>query len=401
MSVNNVNLGFPIKMYQEGETRFFAPDMEIFEPTEAPVFYNPEMELSRDISVLALQAYKDMLNREMSVCEPLSGCGIRGLRYAKEVNGTVKVVINDKNPIAAKLMALNVKLNNLEDKVQVFNREACALMLELAEKSTRFEVVDIDPFGSPSPFLDSAFKVIKSRTGMLCLTATDMAPLCGVHKNACIRKYGSVPLRVEYCHELAVRILISYVVREAAKYEIGVEPLFAYYYRHHVRVFLKLSEGAGRADKSIRNLGYVLHCRDCNHREVVEEVVPSKIDKCVECGSQKVEIGGPIWTKNIISKDFCSKMMDVFGSKHLGKGKRVEKMLRLAILEANAPPFYHIIPLLSKQAGVTIPPKKMLIEHLRSLGYIAVETHFNPNAIKTNANRGELVKIIKELTKGA
>jgi tRNA (guanine26-N2/guanine27-N2)-dimethyltransferase len=53
------------------------------------------MELNRDIAVLALQTYQKMLNREISVCEPLTGCGVRGIRFAADVKGVKKVFIND------------------------------------------------------------------------------------------------------------------------------------------------------------------------------------------------------------------------------------------------------------------------------------------------------------------
>ncbi len=37
-----------------------------------------------------------------------------------------------------------------------------------------YEVVDLDPYGSPTQFLDSAVQAV-AEGGLLCVTATDMA----------------------------------------------------------------------------------------------------------------------------------------------------------------------------------------------------------------------------------
>jgi tRNA (guanine26-N2/guanine27-N2)-dimethyltransferase len=42
----------------------------------------------------------------------------------------------------------------------------------------RFDVVDLDPYGSPAVFLDGAVQSVKDG-GLLLVTCTDMAVLCG------------------------------------------------------------------------------------------------------------------------------------------------------------------------------------------------------------------------------
>lgn len=48
-----------------------------------------------------------------------------------------------------------------------------------------YEVVDLDPYGSPSQFLDSAVQAVADG-GLLCVTATDMAG-AGTHGCALLR----------------------------------------------------------------------------------------------------------------------------------------------------------------------------------------------------------------------
>lgn len=47
--------------------------------------------------------------------------------------------------------------------------------------------VDLDPYGSPSVFLDSAVQCVADG-GILMCTATDMAVLCGGNGEACYSK---------------------------------------------------------------------------------------------------------------------------------------------------------------------------------------------------------------------
>ena len=62
------------------------------------------------------------------------------------------------------------------------------------EDEKRYNVIDVDPYGSPTRFLDSAVRALKNG-GLIALTATDMAVLCGVKALVCTRKYFGKPLR--------------------------------------------------------------------------------------------------------------------------------------------------------------------------------------------------------------
>ena len=88
--------------------------------------------------------------------------------------------------------------------------------------SSRYDVIDLDPYGSPAEFLDGAVQCV-SDGGMLAITCTDMAVLCGNHSEACYAKYGSMPLKGKFCHEM-VRVeaplgLYVYIVKQSNLYE--------------------------------------------------------------------------------------------------------------------------------------------------------------------------------------
>ena len=88
-----------------------------YAPSRAPVFYNPVMEFNRDLTVLAFQAYQRMVNHEISICDPLTSQGIRGLRFAAEIEGVKEVLISDINERAYKLA--NTTLNSMGWKTKL------------------------------------------------------------------------------------------------------------------------------------------------------------------------------------------------------------------------------------------------------------------------------------------
>jgi len=399
----NVEIDFPTEIVTEGQVRVLVPKLSAFvekpseyAPSKAPVFYNPVMELNRDIAVLALQAYQQTVKREITVCEPLAGCGVRGIRFALEVKGVKKVLINDINRKAYKLAKYNVELNGLGERVSVKNMDANLLLARHSAPYKRFDAIDIDPFGSPTPFLDSAIRATRDG-GLLALTATDMAPLCGVHPKACIRKYGGKPLRTEYCHEIALRLVLGCTAVTAAKHEIGITPLFSHSTDHYVRVYILLKHGAHEANESLRNMGYILHCFNCFHRETVhEDTLLGHASECSNCGS-KIDYAGPLWLGKIADEKFCTSMEEEAQKRQFKTKKRAQKILALVKTECEAPPTYYVLDKMCSRMRVPVPSVKVVLEALKKGGFIAMPTHFNLAGIKTTASAEKVTSIIKTI----
>jgi len=397
-----MGIEFPAVWVKEGAVRVLVPKLEAFvrepgeyAPSKAPVFYNPVMELNRDVAVLALQVYQRTVGRELSVCEPLAGCGVRGIRFAVEVDGVAKVILNDLNPLAVRLAKLNVEKNKLSNKVFVENKDANLLLNEHAAPRRRFDYVDVDPFGSPMPYLDSALRALRNK-GLIALTATDTAPLCGVHPKACIRKYGGKPLRTEYAHELAVRILTGSLAVAAAKQDMGIQPVFTHSTDHYVRVYALLTCGARKADESLREMGFILHCFNCFHRETSKEMFRAKKEHCTECDG-KLSVAGPLWLGKIADKSFCESMIKEIDRKFLGQKKKVRKLVSTVLEETEAPATYYVVDEVCDKLGLCTPSAKKVIAQLQREGYQAVATHFRSNGIKTNAPAKHVIHVIKSL----
>jgi tRNA (guanine26-N2/guanine27-N2)-dimethyltransferase len=402
--VSDLSSGFPTETVKEGKVVVLVPKLKAFvnaaweyAPSKAPVFYNPAMELNRDIAVCALQAYQRLVKHELVACEPLTGCGVRGIRLAREVEGVRKVVVNDISSDAAGLAESNVNMNGLTDKVVVCNKDANFLLSSYAAPRKRFDDIDIDPFGSPVPYIDSALRALRNN-GLLALTATDMAPLCGVHAKACLRKYGGKPLRTEYCHELAVRLLIGCLVMIAAKHDIGVTVMFSYSDYNYVRIYATVNYGAKRADNSVQKMGYILHCFSCFHRESQVELTHVHMRDCPECGS-RLQVAGPLWLGSLWDENFCVALDSEAKRKSIGNKIRILKMLSLVRGEIHAPATYYAIDKLCDKFSLPVPSLSKVIDELTSEGFQTVATHFNSKAVRTGAPAKALKEILIALGK--
>jgi tRNA (guanine26-N2/guanine27-N2)-dimethyltransferase len=388
-----LSFGFPTETVIEGTTRVLIPKLRAFvknssdyAPSKAPVFYNPAMQLNRDLAVVVLQTYQRMSGRELVCCEPLAGCGIRGVRFANEVDGIRKVMINDISPEASELAEYNAKRNSVLDRVEVTSQDANLLLSRYAAPRKRFDYIDIDPFGSPVPYLDSALRAIRDG-GLLALTATDMAPLCGVHPRACVRKYGGKPLRTEYCHELAARLVFGCLAVQAAKHDIGIRSVFGYSDYNYVRVYAMVDYGAKQADVSIQKLGYVLHCFSCFHRELAKEATVSLEKNCPECGS-RLHAAGPLWLGDLWNVDFCMKMRGELRNSNLQGKARIFQMISLIVAEAKTPFTYYVVDKICDKFNLPVPSVSKVIMELRKAGFQAVSTHFSSKGIRTEAPAG-------------
>jgi tRNA (guanine26-N2/guanine27-N2)-dimethyltransferase len=392
---------FPTNVAEEGKVRLVVPKLEAFikspseyAPSKAPVFYNPIMELNRDIAVLALQAYQRTIGRDLTVCEPLAGCGVMGIRFAAEVEGVGNVVMGDINENASRLAELNIHMNNLGEKVSIHNEEANFLLSQHNVPHKRFDVVNIDPFGSPVPYLDSAIRALRNN-GLLAVTATDMAPLCGVHPKACLRKYGGRPLRTEYCHELAVRLLVGCLAATAARHDIGINVLFSHSTDHYARVYATICYGAKKADESIGRMGYVQHCFNCLHRETTRRIFLVEGEgTCCECGA-KMTVAGPLWLDMLANKAFCDALEKETEQKLLKRGERIGKILALVRSEIGAQTTYYVVDELCHKLGSPVPSVKKVAKALEDAGFKACFTHFDPLGVRTDASASKMKEILR------
>lgn len=368
---------------KEGITRILVPQR----PTKS-IFYNPMMELCRDIDIASIAAFATLYpSPSLTYIDTLAGTGMRGVRVANEVG--LQVTINDRSTPAYELIKRNIALNAVEECATAYSENANVLLLQ-----HRYDLVDIDPFGSPVPFLDAACKSVKQ---LLLITATDTAPLCGAHTGG-VRTYGARPLNTEYHAEMGTRILLGAVTRELGRYDKAIQPLLSYASTHFIRLIARVERGAKKADESIERLGFIAHCFSCSHRFAFPcaDMLDLNVENtCALCG-KKMHIAGPLYIHPIKDKEFCEEVHEELAKRTLGKKREALKIVNISIHELDIPFFYKHHALCK---ALKIPPPSIpsLLDALRSNGFSASRTHFSDTAIKTDARIDELKRIVKRL----
>lgn len=206
------------------------------------VFYNPAQCVNRDLSVMVLntflKSYRENSKEPKVVLEALSATGLRSIRYAKEIP-SVRIIANDLDPKAVDLIKKNVEEQECSSIVDTSCADANQLMFDCILKKSFPDVIDLDPYGSASPFLDAAIQAV-AEGGLLCITCTDMAVLCASYPETCLSKYLSVPVKGEICHEMALRIVLSLAERIASKHKRYIVPIISCSIDFYVRVFIRV-----------------------------------------------------------------------------------------------------------------------------------------------------------------
>ncbi|MDP9499231.1 MAG: tRNA (guanine-N1)-methyltransferase, partial [Thermoproteota archaeon] len=282
----------------EGRTKLLVPKNSLEEkvPPHSPAFFNPLARLNRDLSIyiynIFLDQYNNNKNNQITFADSFGGIGPRGLRVAVEVPKVSKIYINDINELAITAAKESAQLNNVNEKCIFSVNEVCKFLISRpTERNKRFTIVDLDPFGSPSPFIECVLRAVED-DGLISITATDTAVLSGIYQTVCLRKYSGLSINSTYSNEVAIRLIISSTALIAARLGISLSPIFAHSNRHYFRVFLKASISNSMANMVFDNLGYIKHCFNCGERNFSNIY---STDLCPICSS-KFHVAGQLWT---------------------------------------------------------------------------------------------------------
>ncbi|KAL1925616.1 uncharacterized protein VTP21DRAFT_499 [Calcarisporiella thermophila] len=404
-------------------------------PKSNEVFYNPVQQFNRDMSIAAIRTWNMMFTEErrvqaekkrikklqqkneqekqttadsnedafehrFTILEALAASGLRSIRYAKEIPNLKYIVANDLEPDAVESIKRNMAHNDIqEDLLRPNLGDACDVLYSHRHPGKRFDVIDLDPYGTASPFIDGAVQAV-SDGGLLCVTCTDMQVLAGAaYSETCFSKYGGLPLKAEFCHEMGLRLVLNMLQQSAARYKRYIVPLVSCSIDFYVRLFVRVFTSPAEVKNSASKTSLVYACSSCPTFVTQPMGKVSKTEKgikygigsvptnaeCEFCGS-KYHVGGPTWGHPIHNKDFVAKMLE-----HVKENKeayqthtRMIGMLTV-ISEELEDPLYYTLSDLSGTLHCNTPPLLTLCSAILHAGYKVSASHACVASIKTNA----------------
>ncbi|CAH8850012.1 unnamed protein product [Trichobilharzia szidati] len=336
------------------------------------------------------------------------------------------------------LIEKNIEHNKVSKIVSAVCSDANDLMYQHRKYSERFNVVDIDPFGTASPFLDSAVQCLHNG-GLLCVTSTDMAVLCGSTPGTAMGKYGGMAIKTSSTHEVGLRILLNGIQSAASRYGKIIEPLLSLSVDFYARIFARVWSSPISVKAIAAKHGICYTCPGClayyiqplgealnNNRAIAPARGPPVGPQCTYCGS-KFNVFGPMWIGPLHSRSFLydflsdlgyppgsggsenhssqttadkdeessklpnesetqlSDQCNLVSNKHYGTIKRIVGMATMAYEELPDVPLYYAVDQLASLYGCTIPKLLELHSCFLNANYRVSCSHADKNSLKTDA----------------
>jgi len=298
--------------------------------------------------------------------EMTSATGVRGLRLLREAGAFRAFTFSEANPEASRVLRENV--------ARFPGAAAVEGDARVVPAGAPFDYVDIDPYGTPAPFVPTALAAVRLG-GVVAVTATDMMVLAGAQPTACWVRYGARPVRGRLGPEGGLRILLAYLAREAEILGRSVRPLLAYARDHYVRAYVELD------------------------RRIDRPAPVSVIEPESWTGPWVGDRGpyGPLWLGPLFDPALVARLAVPEGA---ARPREVERFLARLREEVTVDrPFYFESNALAARLGLTAPPSlAALAEGLRSLGFRAARTHARPEGFRTDAPRDVVERLARSLS---
>lgn len=355
------------------------------------VFYNPLARFNRSVGVVFIKAIGKIIGKQsLIISDAMAATGVRGIRYYLESGSIEKVYFNDMSKYAYKCILKNLSLNHIRE-VSIVNSFDLERYISLY-KGILFDFVDVDPFGSVLPYLSPIFSNLKRREGFLAFTSTDLMTLCGINLEALKRKYGVSIIKTDFCHELAIRIILKNIFSIASYYDYVIYPLLATFENQYIRIYLRYRKSPSKID--FRNIGYIYMGERGYGYISIEDVEMLDITN--------VRLIGPMWLSRYIDLSFVSVMNEIssrlFEEPKIGSEyKLVGRYLSKILIDDTSIPYIYRLSKVCKNIKIPQPPIRNVIDKLMSLGYKAYRSFLYPDGIRTNASLDDLIKILREI----
>ena len=322
---------------------------------------NPKIsaENEKDNETVVLEAAKKYHNG-IRIFEGLAASGLRSVRFGLEIPGVNEVIANELDKNAVEFIERNIEINNLSHIMMAKHGDAAMGMYQSKATDNLYDVIDLDPYGSPSIFLDATVQSVRDG-GLLCITCTDAAVLCGNALEKCSAIYGAVSLRSKFCHEMAIRIILQCLDSHANRYSRYIVPLISLSVDFYFRVFVQVFESQKQVKQSCTKKAMVHECVGCGAFELqpLAQAVPTRGEdnfkflpgigppvpqECEHCGHH-YRCGGPIWSAPLHDHDFIKSVIArVEDSPNPPNTKdRICGMLSVALEELPDTPLYYVL----------------------------------------------------------
>ncbi|KAL2141282.1 hypothetical protein VTI28DRAFT_2617 [Corynascus sepedonium] len=403
-----------------------------------------------------------------TILDALSASGLRALRYAHEIPFATTITANDILKTAAEAIERNAIHNGLRDKINISVDDAMAHMYSLLVRelrrvslsknkpgaSEKYDIIDLDPYGSAAPFLDAAVQAVRDDGGLLCVTCTDSGVWASNgYPEKCYSLYGGIPVKGWYSHEVGIRLILHAIETAAAKYGLAMEPLLSLSVDFYCRVFVRIKKsplmvkfqggknmmvyscgtgcGAWTTQLLMKNKPAPNKKGDGMFYKHGFTRAPTTGTSCEHCGST-MHLAGPMYAGRIHSPEFINKVIaeaeeaspEVYGTRERIRGvlqtaleeflpspeeketesneggdgtkKPKKNSMEAKVAGIDPYPFYFHPAHVSGVLHCASPSEPALRGALIGLGYRVTRSHCKAGSMKTDAPWSVIWRVFRE-----
>ena len=322
------------------------------------------MAVDRDLAVAVVRALRALGSELRTGWEMTAATGVRGVRLVREAGPFDCFTLTETHPEAFAVLREN-------SRALAGLRPLLHDAREVPPEPSEFDYVDLDPYGTPVPFVPAAFSSVRTG-GLLAVTATDMMVLAGAQPAVCRERYGAAPVRGRLGTEGGLRILLAYLAREARALHRRIVPRLGYVGEHHVRAYVSVPAADASADP-------------------IAPIDPAEWPGPPVGGRGPL---GPLWLGPL----FDPVLVRALTVPPAAERKReltalLDRFREESLVDV---PFYFEANTLARSLHLPRPPPlASLLPALRARGFRAARTHVRPGGFRTNAPRARVEEIVR------
>ncbi|WP_370594549.1 N2,N2-dimethylguanosine tRNA methyltransferase [Synechococcus sp. CBW1107] len=340
-------------------------------------FFRRDSRPARDLGVLLARRLAGV--GPLRVLDLMAGCGVRSLRYGLEA-GAAAIWANDADP--ERLPLLQVNLQPLAERLalRLSALTAQKLLADCLLRDQRFELVDLDAFGSPAALLPLALEAVRFG-GVLYLASTDGRSPTGHDRVAALRSLGAAARAHPASWELALRLQLGVVARAAWCLGRGIRPLLSFSDGRTFRTAVQVQRSPVAREED--QLGLLAHCHGCGDQQVQSLKRLRGWQSCGCSAAPPLAVSGPLWIGPLQDADCLGELSALAVSGSMAEeGRRL-----LANLSADAGEGARVWPMAEiarRSPGGTVRLRQ-LQERLRRGGWSAGVSGVMPGQLRTSA----------------
>ncbi|QEY31998.1 N2,N2-dimethylguanosine tRNA methyltransferase [Synechococcus sp. RSCCF101] len=371
-----------------------------------PGFFQPDSRTARDLTVLLCARLG--AGGPVRMLDLMSGCGIRALRCGLEAGGGIQEIwANDGDADRLELIRRNLApLRQVWLQEQAGRRLRCTalpahdLLAHCRLKRHRFDLVDLDGFGSISDLVPAVLPVL-AFGGVLVLTSSDGRSPTGHDRIGAVRHHLAAARAHPCSWEIALRLQLALIARSAWAMGHDLEPLLQISDGRTFRSAVRLRRRLDPA--STRRVGLLGRCDACGDQQLQPLLRLNRWPAC--CCSQpgrSLAVSGPLWLGPLQNTELCRELLELADARPSAGGPQITRATRRQLQrlteDPGLPALCWSLAELGRRIGGGPPPQQRLLERLRQLGHRASASAIAPGRFRTEAPWPEVLRAARDLS---